>query len=54
MEYRASAALDALLAAHPVNQQGRCASCRPERLLSQRRPRCLIFMTALHWLRQLP
>ncbi|MGH3854672.1 MAG: hypothetical protein ACRDR6_14475 [Pseudonocardiaceae bacterium] len=54
VEYRASAALDALLAAHPVNQQGRCESCRPETLLSLRRPPCLIFVTALYWLRQLP
>ncbi|MBV8540927.1 MAG: hypothetical protein JO063_01600 [Pseudonocardiales bacterium] len=52
MEYRVSAALDALLAAHPVDQRGRCTSWRPGTLLGLRRPPCLICMTARYRLRQ--
>ena len=53
MECRASAALDALLAAHPVDRVGRCRSCRrPGALLGCRRRRCLIYLTVRYWLRQ--
>jgi hypothetical protein len=53
IEYRASAALNALLAAHPVDQGGRCRSCRrPRALLGRRRRRCQIYWTARYWLNQ--
>ncbi|MGH4000231.1 MAG: hypothetical protein ACRDTJ_22540, partial [Pseudonocardiaceae bacterium] len=53
MGCRASAALDALLAAHPVDRVGRCGSCRrPGALLGRRRRRCLIYLTVRYWLRQ--
>ncbi|MGH3702008.1 MAG: hypothetical protein ACRDQY_21650, partial [Pseudonocardiaceae bacterium] len=52
VEYRASAALDALLSAHLVNPQGRCESCRcPGKLPGLRRPPCRIYVTALYWRR---
>lgn len=51
--YRASAALNALLAAHPVDQGGRCRSCRrPRVLLGRRRRKCQIYWTARYWLNQ--
>jgi hypothetical protein len=53
MGCRASAALDALLAAHPVDRVGRCRSCRrPGALLGRRRRRCLIYLIVRYWLRQ--
>ncbi|MBV9143745.1 MAG: hypothetical protein JO115_22980 [Pseudonocardiales bacterium] len=53
VEYRASAALHDLLAAHPVDQQGRCELCRnPGTRFGSRRPFCLIYQTARCWLRQ--
>ncbi|HET9257201.1 MAG TPA: hypothetical protein VFO16_18655 [Pseudonocardiaceae bacterium] len=49
--YSAGAALDALLAAHPVDRHGRCRSCR-RRGVTRRRPVCLILVQAQYWLRQ--
>jgi hypothetical protein len=51
--YRASAALDALLAAHPVDKRGRCGSCRqPGAIFAVRRCRCRVHLLASFWLRQ--
>lgn len=49
--YRASAALNALLAAHPVDRGGRCRSCRRPRTLLGRR-KCQVYWTARYWLNQ--
>ncbi|HSL08652.1 MAG TPA: hypothetical protein VK887_11875 [Pseudonocardiaceae bacterium] len=46
----AGAALDSLLAAHPVDQRGRCRSCRHSGLL--RRGVCRVYVKAHYWLRQ--
>ena len=46
----AVAALDSLLAAHPVDRRGRCRSCRRRRLLG--RGVCLVYVKAHYWLRQ--
>ncbi|MGH3901393.1 MAG: hypothetical protein ACRDTA_24700 [Pseudonocardiaceae bacterium] len=50
IEYRASAALDSLLVAHPVNRRNRCRSCRG--WLGRRRRVCLVYLEAHYWLRQ--
>jgi len=53
VEYRVSAALEVLLAAHPVDQRGRCTLCQnPGTGFGFRRPPCLIYLTARYWLRQ--
>jgi hypothetical protein len=53
MGYRATAALNALLAAHPVDQRGRCRSCRrPGALWGRGRRTCLIYWTTRYWLLQ--
>jgi hypothetical protein len=50
---RATGALNALLAAHPVDRRGRCRSCRrPGALLGRGRRTCLIYWTAHYWLLQ--
>ena len=50
---RASAALNALLAAHPVDRRGRCRSCRrPGALFGRGRRTCLSYWTANYWLLQ--
>lgn len=50
---RATAALDALLAAHPVDRRGRCRSCRrPGALWGRGRQTCLIYWTVRYWLLQ--
>ncbi|HEY6422165.1 MAG TPA: hypothetical protein VIY28_02730 [Pseudonocardiaceae bacterium] len=49
---RAGAALDSLLAAHPVDQQGRCSSCRGPGWLGRRPRVCMVFRQAHYWLRQ--
>jgi hypothetical protein len=46
----AGAALDSLLAVHPVDRRGRCRSCRRRRLLG--RGVCLVYVKAHYWLRQ--
>ena len=48
----AVAVLDSLLAAHPVDQRGRCRSCRYPRWLGRRPPVCVVFLQAHYWLRQ--
>ncbi len=49
---RVSAALYALLMAHPVDREGRCRSCRrPGAVLGWRR-RCWVHIEASYWLRQ--
>jgi hypothetical protein len=52
IECRASAALDSLLAAHPVDGEGRCWSCRGPGWLWRRPGVCLVFLEAHYWLRQ--
>lgn len=47
----AGAALDSLLAAHPVDKRGRCRSCRRPGWLARRRRKCLIFQKTHYWLR---
>ncbi|HET9253916.1 MAG TPA: hypothetical protein VFO16_01785 [Pseudonocardiaceae bacterium] len=50
---RASAALDALLAAHPVDKRSRCSSCRaPSAIFAVRRSRCRVLLQASFWLLQ--
>ncbi|MDQ3761164.1 MAG: hypothetical protein M3460_05540, partial [Actinomycetota bacterium] len=46
----AGAALDALLAAHPVDRRGRCRSCRRQGWLRNRV--CLVYVEAHYWLSQ--
>ena len=48
----AVAALDSLLAAHPVDRRGRCRSCRRPRWLGRRRWVCMVYVEARYWLRQ--
>ena len=53
IECRATAALNALLAAHPVDRRGRCRSCRrPGALWGRGRRTCLIYWTVHYWLFQ--
>lgn len=47
----AGAALYSLLAAHPVDQRGRCRSCRGSGWLGRRRV-CMVLRKARYWLRQ--
>jgi hypothetical protein len=47
----AAAALDSLLAAHPLDRRGRCRSCQRPGWLG-RRQRCLVYVEARYWLRQ--
>jgi len=49
---RASAALYALLLAHPLDQQGRCRACRGPGAVFGRRRRCWVHLQANYWLRQ--
>jgi hypothetical protein len=50
---RASGALYALLLAHPIDERGRCLSCRRSGVvLMLRRQRCGVHREASHWLRQ--
>lgn len=51
IQYRASAALYALLAAHQVDRRGRCRSCRRRGVLLARWSRCRIYVNASYWLR---
>ncbi|MGH3814345.1 MAG: hypothetical protein ACRDUV_18150 [Pseudonocardiaceae bacterium] len=52
---QASAALYALLMAHPVDRRGRCRSCRhPGAVLGCRRRRCRVHGEARFWLLQQP
>jgi hypothetical protein len=48
----AAAALDALLAAHPLDRRGRCRACRGRGWLGRRPRVCLVFLEAHYWLRQ--
>jgi hypothetical protein len=48
----AVAALDSLLAAHPVDRRGRCRSCRRPGWLGRRRWVCMVYVGARYWLRQ--
>lgn len=48
----AGAALESLLAAHPVDRQGRCTSCRAPGWLRRRHWECMVFAKAHCWLRQ--
>lgn len=48
----ACAGLYSLLAAHPVDRQGRCRSCRSPGWLGHRRQVCMVFQKAHYWLRQ--
>ncbi|MGH3599689.1 MAG: hypothetical protein ACRDQH_05325, partial [Pseudonocardiaceae bacterium] len=53
IECRATAALNALLAAHPVDRRGRCRSCRrPGAWWGRGRRTCLIYWTVHYWLLQ--
>ena len=49
----AVAALDSLLAAHPVDRRGRCRSCRGPGWPGHRRQVCMVYRKAHFWLRQL-
>lgn len=49
---RVSAALYALLMAHPVDREGRCRSCRGPGAVFGRRHRCWVHIEASYWLRQ--
>lgn len=50
---RVSGALYAVLKNHPVDEQGRCRSCRrPGAVLGPRRRRCEVHRAAHYWLRQ--
>ena len=51
VEFGAVAALDSLLAAHPVNRRGQCRSCQRPGWLGRRRV-CLVYVQAHYWLRQ--
>lgn len=48
----AVAALESLLAAHPVDRRGRCWSCRSPGWLGRRRRVCMVFRKTRYWLRQ--
>lgn len=50
--FGACAGLHSLLAAHPVDRQGRCRSCRGPGWLGHRRQVCMVFQKAHYWLRQ--
>lgn len=51
--FRVSGALYALLMAHPIDQHGRCRSCRRlGGVLGLRRGRCGVHREASYWLRQ--
>jgi hypothetical protein len=52
IQFRASATLYALLLAHPLDQQGRCRSCRSPGVVFGRRRRCWVHLQAIYWLRQ--
>jgi hypothetical protein len=55
IQFRACAALYALLIAHPVDQRGRCRSCRrPGAVLGLRRRRCRVHGEARFCLLQQP
>ncbi|MGQ0719316.1 MAG: hypothetical protein ACT4NP_18780 [Pseudonocardiales bacterium] len=49
---RVSAALYALLMAHPVDREGRCRSCRRRGAVFGWRRRCWVHIEASYWLRQ--
>ncbi len=49
----AVAALESLLAAHPVDRRGRCRSCRGPGWPGRRRQVCMVYRKAHFWLRQL-
>lgn len=54
VQFRACAALYGLLLDHPVDEPGRCRSCRrPDALLGPRRRSCRVHIKASYWLRQL-
>ena len=48
----AVAALDSLLAAHPVDRRGRCRSCQCPGWPGRRPRMCLVYVEAHYWLRQ--
>jgi hypothetical protein len=48
----AVAALDSLLAAHPVNRRDRCRSCQRPGWPGHRRRVCMVYVEARYWLRQ--
>lgn len=48
----AVAALDSLLAAHPVDRRGRCRSCRRSGWSGRRARVCLVLQKSHYWLRQ--
>ena len=50
IQYWACAALYELLDAHPVDQRGRCRSCRRQGVLVARRGRCHVYTNASYWL----
>lgn len=52
VQFRVSAALYALLLAHPLDREGRCRSCRGPGVVLGRRRRCWVHMQASYWLRQ--
>lgn len=52
VQFRVSATLYALLAAHPLDQQGRCRSCSSPGAVFGRRRRCWVHIEASYWLRQ--
>ncbi|MGH3886402.1 MAG: hypothetical protein ACRDSZ_07500 [Pseudonocardiaceae bacterium] len=52
VQFRVSAALYALLLAHPLDEQGRCRSCRRPGAVFGRRRRCWVHREASYWLRQ--
>jgi hypothetical protein len=51
VEFGAVAALDSLLAAHPVNRRGQCRSCQRPGWLGRRRV-YRVYVKAHYWLRQ--
>jgi hypothetical protein len=53
VEWRAVAALYLLLVDHPIDQRGRCRSCRrPGAVFGLRWRRCRVYVKAALWLRQ--
>jgi hypothetical protein len=52
VQFRACAALYALLMAHPLDQEGRCRSCHRPGAVFGRRRRCWVHREASYWLRQ--
>jgi hypothetical protein len=53
LQCRVSGALYALLLTHPVDERGRCRSCRrPGAVFGFRRQRCGVHREASHWLCQ--